>query len=205
LTQSVALQIKMRQLIVVGCFTEGGSQEKEIYEGYNCCLMRYDSEGNVLSEKSFTGGGAFPNKYPELLNIDTNRFWITYDQYSLPTQKGYRIVAFDSNLEQLWAKDVINKDVHIPMYAHTVPVTPGGFVVAYNEGATDLKVEQYSASGELIASLSLQNYYTINVFQLVADEKNVFLIALSQPTAFSVPTEKVTYRVTVKIAAIAME
>jgi hypothetical protein len=167
-------------LILLECYTNGGSANN-YYEGYNCRLIRCDLEGKLLSEKSFTGGGVFPNKYPELHKVDSNSFLIGYDKYPQANRMGYSVAAFDGNFKPLWEKMVFDKGVKSPAYAHVLPVPSGGFIAAYNEAPTKVIVNKYSGSGGLSASLSLDNYIVIDDFQLVGSDRKLFIIALSEP------------------------
>jgi hypothetical protein len=163
------------------CYTDGGTTNN-YYEGYNCRLIKCDSEGNILSEKSFTGGGAYPNKYPELHKVDSNRFLVGYDKYSEMTRMRYSAIAFNKNLESLWEKTVFDKEIKTPVYVHVSPVPSGGFIAAYNDSVTKITVSKYSSSGDMSATLSLDNYIVIDDFRIVNSGNKYFIIALSMPT-----------------------
>jgi hypothetical protein len=174
-----AIEIK-NGLVLVECYTEGGTA-KNYYEGYNCRLIRCDSEGRILSEKCFEGGGAFPNKYPELHNIDSNSFLLSYDKYSRLGRMEYSVATFDGNLELLKEKTVFNKETETPAYAHITPVSSGGFIVAFNDDLTRITLNLYSNSDELLASLSLPGYIVIDNFQIVGSGNKYFVIASTGP------------------------
>jgi len=189
-------------LILLECYTDGDPVKKP-YEGYQCRLIRCDSEGNILSEKTFAGGGAFPNKYPELRKIDASRYLVSYDMESLPNRANFSAAAYSDTLELLWQRTIYNGEVRVPMYGHVMPLTSGGFISVYSamshdEAAMNLKVHLYSETGEMSGSLTLQNYIAIDDFLLVGSEKTLYVVALSGP-------EDDTYRVKVKICAIAIE
>jgi hypothetical protein len=188
--------------ILLGCYTDGDPVKKP-YEGYQCRLIRCDSEGNILSEKTFAGGGAFPNKYPELHKIDASRYLVSYDKESLPNRANFSAAAYSDTLELLWQRTIYNGEVRVPMYGHVMPLTSGGFISVYSamshdEAAMNLKVHLYSETGEMSDSLTLQNYIAIDDFLLVGSEKTLYVVALSGP-------EDDTYRVKVKVCAIAIE
>jgi hypothetical protein len=63
-----------------------------------------------------------------------------------------------------------------------LPLPSGGFIVAYNDSLTKITVSKYSSSGELAASLSLDNYIVIDDFQIVGAGNKYFIVALSVPT-----------------------
>lgn len=191
-------------LILLECYTDA-DPVKNPYEGYHCRLIQCDLEGTVLSEKSFVGGGAFPNKHPELHILDSNSFLVGYDRYSLPNQMGYSVAAYDHTLKLLWEKTVVDKGEpsRIPIYTHVLPIPSGGFVVAYTEMAEDetgmnIQTQRYSASGDISDTLLLQNYAVIDDFQLAGSDKKLFVVALTMP-------DDATYRVKVKIGAVAIE
>ena len=185
-------------LILIGCYTEGGPNNN-YYEGYKCFLIRCDSEGNILSEKSFTGGGAFPNKYPELHRIDSNIFLVGYDKYSSRLDRIEYIVAlYDNNLNLLSEKMIIDREIKNPIFAHISPVSTGGFIIAYNDSITKITVSKYSGTGEILATLSLDNYVVIDDFRIVGSDNKYFVIALSMPT-------KPNNLVKTKIAALTVE
>ena len=191
-------------LILLECYT-AADPVKNPYEGYHCRLIQCDLEGRVLSEKSFVGGGAFPNKHPELHMVDSNSFLVGYDRYSLPNQMGYSVAAYDHTLQPLWEKTVVDKGEpsRIPVYTHILPIPSGGFVAAYTEMAADeagmnIQVQRYSVAGALTDTLLLQNYAAMDDFQLAGSDQNLFVIASTVP-------DNMTYRVNVKIGAIAIE
>jgi hypothetical protein len=184
-------------LILLECYTDGGTGGNNYSEGYNCRLIRCDSEGKILSEKSFTSGGAFPTKYPELHKVDSNSFLVGYDKYPQVKRTGYSVAAFDGNLKSLWEKTVLDKETQTPVYAHVLPLLSGGFITAYNDGMTKIIISKYSGSGEQSASLSLDNYIVIDDFRIVGSGNKYFVIALSVPND--------THLVKTKIAAFAIE
>jgi hypothetical protein len=184
-------------LILLECFTDGGPNNN-FYEGFNCRLIKCDSEGNILSEKSFTGSGAFPNKYPELHKVDSNGFLVGYDKQFKLTQMEYCVASFDSNLKLLSEKTIIDKEIKTPVYTHILPVSSGGFIAAYNDSITKIIVNKFSSSGELSATLSLDNYVVIDDFRIVGSGNKYFVIALSIPTAAN-------NLVKTKIAALTVE
>jgi len=184
-------------LILLECYTDGGPA-KNYYEGYNCRLVKCDSEGKILLERIFQGGGMFVNKYPELHRVDSNSFIVGYDRYPQVNRLGYSVAAFDGNLKPLWEKAVFDKETRTPVYAHVLPVPSGGFIAAYNDGVTKITVGKCSGSGELSASLSLDNYVVIDGFRIVGSGNTCFVIALSGPTGAN-------NLVKMKIAALAIE
>ena len=169
-------------LILLECFSDGGPNNS-MYEGFSCRLIKCDSEGNVLSEKSFTGSGRSPNKYPELHKVDSNRFMVGYDKQFKFTQIEYCAALFDSKLNLLSENTVINKEIKTPAYAHILPVPSGGFIAAYNDTLGKITVSKFSASGDLLTSLSLDNYVVIDDFRIVSSGNKYFVIALSMPTS----------------------
>jgi hypothetical protein len=184
------------ELILLECYTDGGPNN--YYEGFNCRLIKCDSEGNILSEKSFAGGGAFPNKYPELHKIDSNSFLVGYDKYPQVNRIGYSVAAFDGNLKPLWEKTVFDKETKTPVYAHISLVPSGGYIVAYNDSVTKITVSKYSGSSEPLVSLSLDNFIVIDDFRIVGSGDKYFVIALSMPTGAN-------NLVKTKIAALTVE
>jgi hypothetical protein len=191
-----AIEIE-NNLILLECFSDGGPNNN-YYEGFNCRLIKCDSEGNILSEKSFVGGGASPNKYPELHRIDSNSFLVGYDKQCDLTRIEYCAAKFDGNLNLLSEKTTIDKEVKTPVYMHILPVPSGGFIAAYDDIFTKITVSKYSGSGELLASISLDNYVVIDDFRIVGSGNKYFVIAISIPTS---PDN----RVRTKIAALSVE
>ena len=193
-----------RYLILLECYTDS-DPVKNAYEGYTCRLMQCDLEGNIRNELSFVGGGAFPNKYPELHAIDPNSFLVGYDGNLLPNQTSYSVAAFSCNLEPLWKTAISDNAVQspVPVYTHVVPIHSGGFAVAHNEMSTDgtemiIHVEQYTTAGKPSASLLLHNYLAINGFRLIPADKQLFVVGLSL-------ADDAQRRVKVKIGDIATE
>jgi hypothetical protein len=191
-----AIEIE-NNLILLECFSDGGPNNNS-YEGFSCRLIKCDSEGNIITEKSFTGSGAFPNKYPELHKIDSNNFMVGYDKQFKLTQIEYCAATFDSNLKLLSEKTVINKEIKTGFYTHILPVSSGGFIAAYNESMGKITIGKYSSSGELLTSLSLDNYIAIDDFRIVGSGYKYFVIALSMPTSND-------FRMKTKIAALTVE
>jgi hypothetical protein len=184
-------------LILLECFSDGGPNNN-MYEGFNCRLIKCDSQGNIITEKSFTGSGAFPNKYPELHKVDSKSFVVGYDKQFKLTQMEYCAATFDNNLKMLSEKTIINKEIKTPVYMHILPVPSGGFMAVYNETMGKITVGKYSDSGELSASLSLDNYIVIDDFRIVGSGNKYFIIALSMPTNND-------FRTKTKIAALSVE
>ena len=165
------------KLVLVDCHTEA---EKNPYEGYSCRLLICDLEGNILSEKTVEGGGAFPNKFPELHKIDSSHFWVGHDKDFMPNRIKYFITAFDSNLTRLWEKSVFDDESKAPIYAHILPLTSGEFIAAYSKTTFDIVVTKYAVSGESSASLSLKNYLAIDNFLIVGSGDRCFIVGLSE-------------------------
>lgn len=189
-------------LILLECYTESDPVKKS-YEGYHCRLLQCDLGGKILSEKTFIGGSAFPNKYPELHLVDSESFLVGYDRNPLPNQTEYSVSAYDYKLELLWEKAVSNKKEksRIPIYTHVLPVSSGGFVAAHTEmGANEtmnIQVQQYALGGDLSSSILLKSYAAIDGFRLVGSDTKIFVVALSMPDE--------TYRTRVRVAAIEMK
>jgi hypothetical protein len=171
-------------LILLECFTDGGPNNN-FYEGFNCRLIKCDSEGNIITEKSFTGGGAFPNKYPELHKVDSNSFLVGYDKQFKLNQMEYCASAYDNYLKLLSERTIINKEVKTPFYTHILPVSSGGFIAAYNDSLGKITVSKYSGSGELLTSLSLDNYFVVDDFRIADSSNKYFVIALSMPSSLN--------------------
>ncbi|MCD6175759.1 MAG: hypothetical protein J7K65_08370 [Planctomycetes bacterium] len=188
-------------LILLECYTEADPVKKP-YEGYHCRLLKCDLDGKILSEKSFVGGSAFPNKHPELHKIDSRSFLVGYDRNFLPNQIEYSVAAYDNTLKLLWEKAVSGKNEQgrIPIYTHILPVSVDGFIAAYTEMGSDgimsIQVQRYNVEEDCSDSLLLTNYVAIDGFQLVGSNDKVFI------TALTVPDEN--YRTRVKIAAVSI-
>jgi hypothetical protein len=191
-----AIEIE-NNLILLECFSDGGSKNN-FYEGFNCRLIKCDPEGNILSEKSFTGGGAFPNKYPELHRVDSNSFLVGYDKQCDLTKREYCVAKFDSSINLLSEKTIIDKEVKIPFYTHILPVLSGGFIITYHDTLDKITIDKYSGSGDLSTSVSLDNTVVIDDFRIVGTGNKYFVIALSMPAS---PDN----RVKTKIAALSVE
>jgi len=191
-----AIEIE-NNLILLECFSDGGPKNN-FYEGFNCRLIKCDLEGNILTEKSLTGSGAFPNKYPELHKVDSNSFMVGYDKQFKLTQIEYCAAKFDGNLNLLSEKTILNKEIKTGFYTHILPVPSGGFIAAYTESLGKITIGKYSGSGELLTSLSLDNYVAIDDFRIVGSGNKYFIIALSMPAS---PDN----RVKTKIAALTIE
>ena len=184
-------------LILLECFSDGGPKNN-FYEGFNCRLIKCDSDGNILYEKSFIGSGAFPNKYPELHKTDSNSFSVGYDKQCDLTRIEYCVVKYDDKLNLLSEKTIIDKETKTPVYIHILPVSSGGFITAYNDTLGKITVSKYLGSGDLSTSLTLDNIVVIDDFRIVGSGNKCFIIALSMPAS----TDN---RVKTKIAALTIE
>jgi hypothetical protein len=166
--------------IIVGCSANVSSKPRAL-EKSNDFILRCDSQGNILKREFFSAGSAWPNKLPQVCQLNGGDLLVSYDIDTSFAASDIGIRAYNSDLKFIWEKNVL-KSEGIVLFKIT-PVKESGFVLAANVVSGDLKVYQYDGKGNQIAGITLDKKSCPIAFGpgLVCAENNVFVVAQGIP------------------------
>lgn len=142
----------------------------------NVWVLQFDAKGNIVTEKFFSGG-SFPTKLPQLCQLDSENFVVTYDKSTEMITTDHRIKAFSPNLKILWEKQIVKSEKAPPIYFKIMGIPEGGFIVADFINFSDLKVYEYDNEGNKLSSVSINNINFISDFNLAYTEDKLFIVS----------------------------
>ena len=159
--------------IIVGSVVEPAGK-MYVGETLSIWVLRCDAEGNILSERVFSGDPFIPfvRTMPQVCQLASGKFIIAYNKLQT---RGLTFKALSSNLEELWDKKAFNDDVNAFDFKIKA-ISSGGFILAYGIGSTGLGVCEYNNECNILNTLSWQKIVRGGNFLLEVTSDRAFIV-----------------------------
>ncbi|MFA5251510.1 MAG: hypothetical protein WC454_02860 [Phycisphaerae bacterium] len=166
--------------IIVGCSANVSSKPRALGQSDDF-ILQCDSQGNILKREFFSAGSGWPNKLPQICQINGGNLLIVYDKDTRFAASDIIMRAYSSDLRLLWEKEVL-KSESIVLFKIT-PVKENGFVLVAKVVSGDLKVHQYDGKGNQIAGIAIdsKDYLIVSSPSIAWVNNNVFVVAQGVP------------------------
>ena len=168
--------------VIVGWSSASGG-EKALAEPTSVRILKCNAEGEKLSEVTFPGGSPFPDKQPQICQLDSGNFAVAYDKSEDLRAADHIVRTYNSDLELLWEKQIVECQGSTPSYFRIESIPGGDFVVANCTNLSDINVYKYDEKGNQVSFISLEKAGAFGNFSLACTKDNVFIVLPSIPVS----------------------
>jgi len=145
---------------------------------HNICIIKCDAEGQILSQKMFTGGTLNPYAYPQVCRLDSGNFVVVYNKSETMKSDDRWFGIFTPTLELL-KESQINKSVNTLVFSGIESISGGGFIVANWLEPSNLIIHQYNEEGNEVGNASVGEttvFGSFNVNIVCTDDKGFVVL-----------------------------
>jgi len=168
--------------VIVGWSSASGG-EKALAEPTSVRILKCNAEGEKLSEVTFPGGSPFPDKQPQICQLDSGNFAVAYDKSEDLRAADHIVRTYNSDLELLWEKQIIESQGNYPSYFSIESIPGGDFVVANCTNLSDINVYKYDEKGNRVSFVSLNKVGAFGKFSLACTNGKVFIVLPNIPVS----------------------